>query len=79
MSSIMNYGVIFNKKKFARLIVVTAVHKMTSFKITYFKRSAMETVLQLYNLLVENINSGIQFYGQENSKKHQHFWKIIRS
>ena len=39
----------------------------------------METVLQLYNLLVEDINSGIQFYCKENNKKHQHFWKITRS
>ena len=27
----------------------------------------------------EIINSGLQFYFKENNKKHQHFWKIIRS
>ena len=28
---------------------------------------------------IENINSGIKCYCKENNKKHQHFWKTIRS
>ena len=51
-SSIINFGIVFNNKKFSRLIVLIAVHKMTPFKITHIKRSAMESVLQFYNLLV---------------------------
>lgn len=52
MVFIINYGIVFNKKKFARLIVLLAVRKVTLFKTTYFKRSVLETVLQLYNLLI---------------------------
>ena len=52
MVFIINYDIVFNKKKFARLIVLLVVRKVTLFKTTYFKRSVLETVLQLYNLLI---------------------------
>ena len=40
-----NYGVVFNDKKFSRLIVLIATQKLTSFKIRHLKASAMESVL----------------------------------
>ena len=52
MYNIINYGNVFNDKKFSRLIALVATHKVTSFKVTAFKGSAMESVLQLYNPLV---------------------------
>ena len=35
--------------------------------------------IDIYKCMIENINLGIQFYCKENYKKHQQFWKIIRS
>ena len=35
--------------------------------------------IDIYKRMIENINLGIQFYCKKNYKKHQQFWKIIRS
>ena len=35
--------------------------------------------INVKSVYFENINSGIHFFCKKNNKKHQRFWKMIRS